>query len=452
MQGSFERNIEQKLGNFSLDPSPQIWQDVEKALHPNQKRRGIFWWWVPLLGLLLAGGGAWWLFNSNNEPKRNIQPQSTRLERADTSYLISDEKNATEHVPTIIQQEYGIENKGQISKQKASVNEVIIRPLKENLEIRSAELSIKNTVAKEVAKQKETTSIKAASENEIKNIDKPVIKDTAGSVLIVQNLINSVTTKNTAAINAIDSTPRNAAIKKDTAVTVGNKKERWFITLGTGMLNIAQTGLLTTNQFSPAYPAANSTINSYNIIASPRNGFTVMGGVHFEYSIGKRWNLNTGLLYRYLQNHQSVGVDSVSSGGIIYYAAGSKTFQKNYAHWLQLPLGFSWILNPSTRNNFQLIFGVSLAWSFAEKWLVTDANNSSHPFYYNAAVDNRAIINLQAGIGYNINDHFQISLLGERSTTSVHQQKTESYYWQQFSFHISKALFLSPDTHKTSKQ
>jgi len=71
MQGKFEKNIEQQLSNFSLEPSPQIWQDVENVLHPHKKDRGLIWWWIPLLGLLLLGGG-WWLFHSINQTKNNV--------------------------------------------------------------------------------------------------------------------------------------------------------------------------------------------------------------------------------------------------------------------------------------------------------------------------------------------------------------------------------------------
>jgi hypothetical protein len=91
-----------------------------------------------------------------------------------------------------------------------------------------------------------------------------------------------------------------------------------------------------------------------------------------------------------------------------------------------------------------------LAWAFGEKWLIT-TKNTSYPFYYNASLNNRVIVNLNAGIGYNFNDHFQISLLAEQSLTPVQKSTTEKYYWQQLSLKISKPIHFSLHKHKPPK-
>ncbi|MDE3144644.1 MAG: hypothetical protein KGL19_10850, partial [Bacteroidota bacterium] len=157
------------------------------------------------------------------------------------------------------------------------------------------------------------------------------------------------------------------------------------------------------------------------------------------------------LQYRYLQNKQSVGIDSTLTGGIIYFTVGNNSVKTNYAHWLQVPVTLNYSLNPSAKNKFQLIFGGSLAWAFAEKWMVTDANNFAHPYFYNSSVNRHVFINLSTGIGYNYNNKFRISLLAEQSLSSIHKLSTNKYYWQQLSLQINKPIQFSSRQNKIFK-
>ncbi len=159
MQGKFEKNIEQQLSDFSLEPSPQIWKDVEAALHPHRKNRGILWWWVPLMGLLMTGG-VWWLFSSVNEAKNNIPSTISQNKKAIKDNTVANNKQKATVTPAITAKE---NKKESASKDKTDDNSVIIQlpqPFKNTV-------AEKKTVLKENTEQKEIRSITKAKLNQL---------------------------------------------------------------------------------------------------------------------------------------------------------------------------------------------------------------------------------------------------------------------------------------------
>ena len=62
MQGSFEKDVQNKMDELRLTPSAAVWEKVDAEIKVEKKKRhGIFWFL--LAGLLLAGGG-WWASRS----------------------------------------------------------------------------------------------------------------------------------------------------------------------------------------------------------------------------------------------------------------------------------------------------------------------------------------------------------------------------------------------------
>ena len=60
-ENEFEKQVQQKMEELKLDPSAEVWTEVERRIRKEKKRRFIFWWW-PLFFLLLGGGivtGIW---------------------------------------------------------------------------------------------------------------------------------------------------------------------------------------------------------------------------------------------------------------------------------------------------------------------------------------------------------------------------------------------------------
>lgn len=64
MPEEFEKNIQKKLQDFNLEPSHQVWSEIDAALSEKKRRRFVFWWW--LLPVILVVGTGVWLYVDNN--------------------------------------------------------------------------------------------------------------------------------------------------------------------------------------------------------------------------------------------------------------------------------------------------------------------------------------------------------------------------------------------------
>ena len=50
---NFEKNVQEKLGDFNLAPTNKVWMHVEEELHKKSKRRrGIVWFFVGTIALI----------------------------------------------------------------------------------------------------------------------------------------------------------------------------------------------------------------------------------------------------------------------------------------------------------------------------------------------------------------------------------------------------------------
>lgn len=457
MQGKFEKNIEQRVSSFSLEPSPQIWLDVEAALHSGRNRRVIAWWWLSLLGLLLAGGG-WWLLHNPAETKNSQQPSIVHAKK-----IIDSNVSAGKNKPILTT----IEKQENKTKGKPVIKKIIdagiaVIPVQNTTADNKPITQNKNRVLIEVAEQNKLTasSLPAIHKKELA-VDTNNNKETSPGTLQMditktRNSAITVNEKLASAEKANDSGINIKPFENTIQKTAEKGKHQWLITIGGGVLQINQLNVFSASQsFYSNYsgPSANpggAVGNSYQVPAAV-NGYNLLAGVTYEHNISKRWNLITGLQYHYLQNKQSTGVDSLMGSGSIYFTIGTNATKTNYSHQLRLPLGLAYSINPSAKNNFRVLMGGSVTWVFAEKWLVTNANNTLYPYRYDASLNNRALLMLHAGIGYNRNNHFQISLLAEQGLTPIHKQTAQKYYWQQLSLQLSKPLQPSLRKHKLSK-
>src|SRR6478609_6876354 len=65
MQDGFEKEIQRRMQDFNLEPSQQVWNEIDTALSEKKRRRFIIWWW--LLPLMLAGVSIIWFYHANYE-------------------------------------------------------------------------------------------------------------------------------------------------------------------------------------------------------------------------------------------------------------------------------------------------------------------------------------------------------------------------------------------------
>ena len=56
MQEGFEKNIQQRMQDFNLEPSPMVWTEIDASLNDKKRRRFAAWWWLlpPAAAMLAA--------------------------------------------------------------------------------------------------------------------------------------------------------------------------------------------------------------------------------------------------------------------------------------------------------------------------------------------------------------------------------------------------------------
>ena len=61
----FDKGVQEKMGEFRLQPSTPVWLEVERRIR-ERKRRRILFFWLCMTGLVLAGLGGWWMMNKED--------------------------------------------------------------------------------------------------------------------------------------------------------------------------------------------------------------------------------------------------------------------------------------------------------------------------------------------------------------------------------------------------
>lgn len=65
-------SLRNKFEGFKADPSPQVWENIERSLDEKKRRRGFIWWWAGLAASLIFGLFVW-TNSSNNSEQSNSQ-------------------------------------------------------------------------------------------------------------------------------------------------------------------------------------------------------------------------------------------------------------------------------------------------------------------------------------------------------------------------------------------
>ena len=496
MKGEFEKNIESKLSDFKLEPSPQVWLDVEQVLLQNRKRKIAGWWWITLpILLFLVSGGIWWMNNNKKEittsakttillNKNDIITGVPKLKTdssivhtdinsfAKAGYIKSNKKNNGEIIIADNRKEKLANNNpmsayqgnrnnrvnakdvsvAQNNKKNSSVN-IITTPTiwDKTTNFDQGKINNRSTTNKIVLDSNKQNDLSKVNESTKENTTNVVQKKTGKTASSDKNVLAKGKQKDSLLFTS------NAGINNDHKQSKQNKNH-WFITVGGGLIKVKEgTSLFSSNQYATSPPQSTGVSNggssASRSIPQANNGYSLGAGFLYCQSINTRWEASAGLQYRYLQNKQNVGLDSFPINSALTYFSNiqSVSSKTNYAHWIQLPVSLQYTFNPSSKYQIQFSGGGSIVWAVAEQWLIIDKTNASFPYHYNSSLNNRFIANLHAGIGLNCNDKFRLTLLAEQSLTPIHKNTTEKFYWQQFSLQISKPLPISSHQNKKPK-
>jgi hypothetical protein len=474
MQDGFEKDVQKRLQDFNLEPSPQVWNEIDAAISEKKRRRFAIWWW--LLPLLLAGGSIIWLYRGNNN-RYNPSVAKSQNGKAEEkkNYTLKEKKNETTNEDV------------NVKKRDDAVNSNRLGEDDDGLDLNTGKIKNETATDAKILNQKNTE--KAANqiaesskvEEEITNkvepsqIDKKIIqqKNESISTLRKTDSSNELTSPfYKKAPSSSQASLKDSDIKVVQNVSIQNGKRKrgnWLITIGAGITSTKENGgnsLLSNDSedksLNPADgptggPSTNSPDSSYKII-KPDNGHHFAAGIIYQYPFSKKWIVSSGLQYRFLTNKQqggkhvdssfSVSVENYSSLISVtgYYRAGYKHDITNKAHWFEIPLNIAYNINPSAKTKIQLSAGASYARMFAEKWLIPDSRNNR--LYYNEQLLHNSIFNWQVGTDITFSPGWTIGLQFQQSISTVASKSVEpSLYWQNLSLHMAFPLQLKNITH-----
>ncbi len=86
----FENAIENRMEDFRLKPSDNVWHGVERRIQKEKKRKALIWWWV--MGIAMAGASIQFLYQSENEIQ-TISAVNRKNISENTSADIKDENS-----------------------------------------------------------------------------------------------------------------------------------------------------------------------------------------------------------------------------------------------------------------------------------------------------------------------------------------------------------------------
>lgn len=448
--GKFENDMEQKLGNFYIEPSAQVWEGVEAALHEKKKRRLAIWWWVPVAGLLLLGFG-WWMMAGEHASTQKVTALQNKVDtkgkdlakktKEEKDGLVEKKKDDDKVNP---QQKIDIEakepngrKKFHISSQQNSELQVqtIRKKSKDSITFQSKQFLDNGSVETAIGYKKENnkTFIQLSSGTDSVDTKKLLIgtRKQADTLAKKDSLKIASIKKEMATVN--DSSEARKILK--TAFTK-NKKHQWSFVTGGGISLVRNNNLISTSYEKALDNIGSATSGSTagsqfssrtdNSKKLPNTGSFFLIGANYQRNLSKHWDGNIGLQYRYIRNKQ---VED-STGKII----------ANKANWLELPVNMQYTINPASNIKFQLMVGASVAYSFYKKWLVVPATGN---LYYDDAQNHGFIFNLNAAISMQMKSGYKLTLMGEQSLTPIHKNNNYKYYWRQWGVQINMPINLS---------
>jgi hypothetical protein len=461
MPEEFEKKIQDKLNDFKLQPSPKVWDEVAAALDENKKKRFAFWWWAALF-VLLCGTATWFLLPSKNNPENKLaEAQQTGISKDSITkhdnIIVNTDTTTSKNivVPQTKTPEEQHQNSLISAKSTASAN--ILLPQVLSIQNQN-DKNVPNTTIEKVQQSS------AANNYVEKNTDTAAsITNHTGDTTHETNIANNSKQAATNITTVTTASTLNKEVKKQEA----EKKNKWFISVDGGLLNVNNTNN-GSNKSLAASPAASSM--SYFVMrvaaTAPEKmekasmGYSFGISIQRKFELSKKWWILPGIGYRFLSNNQPTGdyvVDNTAYTTLTYntiinhdsyYKAGNSLNVQNYSNWLEVPVAIGYNINPSAKRNIQLYAGASYAYAFHNKWLLADEDSKT--FYYDDAKLNKSLINVQAGALYKINSFITAGLQYQRTLTSV--ANNNIYPAMNYNLYSLRFLFSIKSNHHPTKK
>lgn len=473
-ENEFEKKVHQKMDGFKLRPASAVWEQVERRIRKEKKRRFIFWWLlVPFLLIGGIGAGLWY---NNQQTKKtatiNTAPQDDKAVSAIPSSTVPPNTNSRINDSNQLPVNTGAHNNDitinpSISIKNNSSSDKKATPVTTILNAASrpgTSVFIAGEGNRKKAQQKKEKEISARSENSDVNMERPVVtsakivqpnpvtEDIASSMVVVSPPAARIQKDllNEKAVLKNDSNSKEPVKQLlDTAVkaTVANSDKekkgwRWGISIATGRsatvspigfgakkLSVRADALGT-----PPFQNANASVNAPSGL---RYGSSFNAGAFVQKQVSKKGQVQINAGYSYLSARMDIGkrIDSVRnisnlySNGVLvnnFYRPVDSSVKNSYNsqyHFLYLSANFSWRIINGKKFKMDWKNGIQYSQLFGSTMLHYD---NLLPGYYQD--DNRLVksqVSVSTGLLIPLTDRLTINPLMTYSLTPV-LKKTSS--------------------------
>lgn len=454
MMQNFNDTIK-NLQNFNLEPSTQVWQEIENSLDEKQKKRIVLWWWsLPIIGLFMAG--VWMYVLNKNVPKQSNSQYLTPTKKA-SSMMNVPQKNEQ------VTKSVGLSTDDKIHQSTANHSVTVGNSIAYNYtdfnKKFNSHKNASNAIRKVVSAERQTlvqhqkTESKSINDDIGTSLNESIVKSSetySETVAKVEGVVNAAPI--TAIPNSIDKKDTNSLkkeivdanpIKKTNIIKSHQKKLNFNLAFAGGVNYISRNDVLgnnaNTNYLYGTTSSPTSSVQPSNMQSAlplHHTGFKFSIGVGANYNLSKKWTLQSGLKYAYLQNSIEVasGISNALFSSTDPIVSGNRTSLKNHFHLLEIPLNIQYCIALNSKNKLSLLGGASADVSLSNNWLFAD---NSKGIYTNENDNiNKAFIALQTGVSVNFNNKFSVDILVKKYLTTV-QKSSSKYYWQQLNLQVN---------------
>jgi hypothetical protein len=407
----FEKQVQEKMDDFRLNPSASVWKNVEDELREKRKKRIIFFFILPTAFLLLIGLVYYFGSRSGVDSQLLLRPSADRNEEHPVSSIqhpASSEQPEVDSRESIVVSRKSIAN----SKHPASNKNNSLKSRQDNM-VANVDISIDRP-----AVQKKT----GVEENVSKINNEPVATETKKAADSEQTNAIPVSTDKPELKNAAKTEePKQAVVKKEP----GKTRTRWGLDFSVGVSSV-QTEPFPKLKFGASadalYAGSSQNLPSGTPVggaAPPTPPSDITQGLSFkigyrrEWKVSERSSFSGGIQYAYESTHMKIGsaVDSSLRVAASYnnyasmqvnksYRAGDKDKYTNSFHFVSIPIGYHWMVNKNLP--LQLNFEASLSYLLSTNALVYSSSNGG--IYYR---DEDAFNKMQFAIGTGLSYRFK---------------------------------------------
>jgi len=226
MENTFDKVFKDKLGEVSVAPSPQVWENISASLEPKQQKKRVIYPWLGLAAsVLLVSLGAWWFFPMNQAQVGavkvvNVQAMPTRTTEVQLTAQENLPKKELAHIskPLVVNKVAQLQQ--DLALPPSSVNTVEPKPSAAVLQPEQQQLAVLN----EAPSIKPATILNTPEETALNSAQPSAKKHAKKRIRSLSDLVNFVVAKVDDREDKVLETSSDGAILSLTALNVGPLK------------------------------------------------------------------------------------------------------------------------------------------------------------------------------------------------------------------------------------